>query len=105
MKNILPILLHLALLQKFLTRLRSSIRMYWVMRHIFSMRFPSFPKFVPAGCGIEHDNGVIEDEFLYGMVTNSRSVAKLLSLSDVRWDDGLFEVTLIRKPGKSDRTA
>lgn len=47
---------------------------------------------------IEHDNGVIEDEFLYGMVTNSRSVAKLLSLSDVRWDDGLFEVTLIRKP-------
>lgn len=47
---------------------------------------------------IEHDGGVIEDEFLYGMVTNSKSVAKLLSLSEVRWDDGLFEVTLIRKP-------
>ncbi len=47
---------------------------------------------------IVYDGGVIEDEFLYGMVTNSTSVAKLLSLSDVQWDDGLFEVTLIRKP-------
>ena len=49
--------------------------------------------------GAEHyDGGVIEDEFLYGMVTNSSSVAKFLALSDVRWDDGLFEVTLIHKP-------
>lgn len=47
---------------------------------------------------IEYDDVVIEDEFLYGMVTNSSSVAKLLFLSDVEWDDGLFEVTLIRKP-------
>ena len=47
---------------------------------------------------IEYDGGVIEDEFLYGIVTNSSSVAKFLALSDVRWDDGLFEVTLIHKP-------
>lgn len=47
---------------------------------------------------IEYDGGVIEDEFLYGMVTNSSSVARFLSLSAVKWDDGLFEVTLIRKP-------
>lgn len=47
---------------------------------------------------IEYDGGVIEDEFLYGMVTNSSSVARFLSLSDVRWDDGRFEVTLIHKP-------
>ncbi len=47
---------------------------------------------------IESENQVIEDEFLYGMVTNSSSVAKLLSLSNVEWDDGLFEVTLIHKP-------
>ena len=47
---------------------------------------------------IEHDGGVMEDEFLYGMVTNSSSVARFLSLSEVQWDDGLFEVTLIRKP-------
>ncbi len=47
---------------------------------------------------IEFDDKVIEDDFLYGMVTNSSSVAKLLSLPDVQRDDGLFEVTLIRKP-------
>ena len=47
---------------------------------------------------IEYNDKIIEDEFLYGMVTNSSSVAKLLSLPDVQWDDGLFEVTLIRKP-------
>ncbi|MBQ8724700.1 MAG: YegS/Rv2252/BmrU family lipid kinase [Oscillospiraceae bacterium] len=47
---------------------------------------------------IEHDGQVIEDDFLYGMVTNSTSVAKLLSLPDMEKDDGLFEVTLIRKP-------
>lgn len=47
---------------------------------------------------IEYDGRVIEDEFIYGMVTNSTSVAKLLSMPDMEKDDGLFEVTLIRKP-------
>lgn len=47
---------------------------------------------------IEYDGKVIEDEFIYGMVTNSTSVAKLLSMPDMVKDDGLFEVTLIRKP-------
>lgn len=47
---------------------------------------------------IEYDNIVLEDNYLYGMITNSTSVANLLSLSDVEWDDGLFEVTLIKKP-------
>lgn len=47
---------------------------------------------------IEYDGKTLENDYLYGMVTNATSVAKLLSLSDVEWDDGLFEVTLIRKP-------
>ena len=47
---------------------------------------------------IEYDGTILENDYLYGMVTNATSVAKLLSLSDVEWDDGLFEVTLIRKP-------
>ncbi len=47
---------------------------------------------------IEYDNHKIEDEFIYGMITNSTSVAKLLSMPDMKKDDGLFEVTLIRKP-------
>lgn len=41
-----------------------------------------------------------EDEFIYGMVTNSISVGgfKHLAGRHVKLDDGLFEVTLIKKP-------
>ena len=43
---------------------------------------------------------VIEGEFLYGMVTNSHSVGGFRGITgqNVALDDGLFEVTLIRKP-------
>ena len=44
---------------------------------------------------IEYDGKTLENNYLYGMVTNATSVAKLLSLSDVEWDDGLFEVSII----------
>lgn len=49
---------------------------------------------------ITHDEGTLEGEFFYGMVTNSRSVGGIRSMlgKDVVFDDGLFEVTLIRKP-------
>lgn len=47
---------------------------------------------------IEYNGNVIEDDFIYGMVTNSGSVAGLLSMKDFQLDDGLFEVTLIKKP-------
>lgn len=47
---------------------------------------------------IEYNDTVIEDDFCFGMVTNSASVAGLLSISDFLLDDGLFEVTLIKKP-------
>lgn len=43
---------------------------------------------------------VIEGEFLYGMVTNSHSVGGFRGITgqNVSLNDGLFEVTLIRKP-------
>lgn len=43
---------------------------------------------------------MIEGEFLYGMVTNSHSVGGFRGITgqNVALDDGLFEVTLIRKP-------
>ena len=47
---------------------------------------------------IEYDGNIIEDEFIFGMVTNSASVAGLLSMNDFLLDDGMFEVTLIKKP-------
>lgn len=49
---------------------------------------------------ITADERVIEDEFMIGMITNSRSVAGFRSImnKDVKFDDGEFEVTLIKKP-------
>jgi YegS/Rv2252/BmrU family lipid kinase len=47
---------------------------------------------------VEYGDTVIEDEFIFGMVTNSSSVAGLLSLSGFLLDDGQFEVTLIKTP-------
>lgn len=47
---------------------------------------------------IEYDDILIEDDFLFGMVTNSASVAGMLSINDFMLDDGVFEVVLIKKP-------
>lgn len=47
-----------------------------------------------------HDGEAIEDEFMYGMVTNSKSVGGFRSIigRNVIFDDGEFEVTLIKIP-------
>lgn len=49
---------------------------------------------------VEYEDQVIEDEFIYGMITNSNSVGgfKNMTGKNVLLDDGVFEVTLIRKP-------
>lgn len=49
---------------------------------------------------VEYEGQVFQDEFIYGMVTNSISVGgfKGMTGSDVKLDDGVFEVTLIKKP-------
>jgi diacylglycerol kinase family enzyme len=49
---------------------------------------------------VEYDGKIFQDEFIYGMITNSVSVGgfKGMTGNHVRLDDGLFEVTLIRKP-------
>ena len=49
---------------------------------------------------VEINNQVIEDEFIYGMVSNSTFVGgiKNMALKDTRLDDGLFEVNLIKYP-------
>ena len=49
---------------------------------------------------IEANGEVIQDRFIYGMVTNSLSVGgfKGITGKDVELDDGEFEVTLIKSP-------
>lgn len=49
---------------------------------------------------IEYDGGILEDDFIFGAVANSRSIAGVLRLDElgVSLSDGLFEVLLIRTP-------
>ena len=49
---------------------------------------------------VEHDGEAIEGEFIFGMVTNSRSVGGFSNMvgKNIVFDDGLFEVTLIKTP-------
>lgn len=49
---------------------------------------------------VDADDMSISDEFVYGMITNAKSVGGFEGIAgrDVNFDDGLFEVTLIRMP-------
>lgn len=49
---------------------------------------------------VEYEGGCIEDEFIYGMITNSLSVGGIKGMTgeNVALNDGLFEVMLVRKP-------
>lgn len=50
---------------------------------------------------ITYDDNVISDNFLVGMITNSDSVGGIKGITgpDVKLDDGLFEVLLVKSPG------
>lgn len=60
----------------------------------------SLPTITPHRMTVEFDNEVITDSFAYGMVTNSVSVGGFKSISgkEMEFDDGLFEVLLVRMP-------
>lgn len=49
---------------------------------------------------VDANGRTFEGEYIYGMVTNARSVGGFKNLpgKDVHLDDGLFEVTLIKRP-------
>lgn len=60
----------------------------------------SLPEITSYYMRVEYDGVVIEDEFIYGMITNSNSVGgfKNMTGKNILLDDGKFEVTLIRCP-------
>lgn len=60
----------------------------------------SLPSIKSYRIRFEYDGNIIEDDFIYGMVSNSNSVGgfKGLISGDVILDDGLYEVTLVKKP-------
>ena len=49
---------------------------------------------------VEYEDVMLEGEFIYGMVSNSISVGgfKQIAGKNVLLDDGVFEVTLIKRP-------
>ena len=53
----------------------------------------------PTKMRIEYDGGVIEDEFMFGAISNSLSVGGFFKLpkDKVKFNDGQFEVLLVRK--------
>jgi len=58
------------------------------------------PAIKPRYVTIEYDDKVIEGEFIFGSVTNTTSVAKLIKLDQKRIDlaDGKFEIILVKQP-------
>ncbi|WP_167956624.1 diacylglycerol/lipid kinase family protein [Anaerosporobacter faecicola] len=60
----------------------------------------SLPSVTSYHVTVSFDDQVIEDDFIYGMVTNANSVGgfKGITGKDVGLDDGKFEVTLIKNP-------
>lgn len=60
----------------------------------------SLPTITPYHLKVEYDGKVIEDDFYFGMVSNAMSIGgmKPPNLQQVVLDDGLFEVSLVKKP-------
>lgn len=59
------------------------------------------PNLTHRRCRIEYDGGVLEDDFIFCAVSNSRSIAGLIHLDEsvgMSLSDGVFEMFLIKTP-------
>lgn len=58
------------------------------------------PKYTGYDMTVEHDGEVIKGSFILGLISNTRSVGGMRNLikNGVCFDDGLFEVTLVKTP-------
>lgn len=58
------------------------------------------PKISPYTATVEYDDGTITDDWLFGSVSNTKSVGGIVKLNkpDIGLNDGIFEVTLVRNP-------
>ncbi len=58
--------------------------------------FPMLFGFKPTHMKIEYDGGVIEDDFYFGAISNTVSVAGVFKYDDIKLNDGYFELLLVR---------
>lgn len=57
---------------------------------------PMLAGFRPTYMKIEYDGGVIEDNFYFGAISNTTSVAGVFKYDDIKLNDGYFELLLVR---------
>jgi len=64
----------------------------------------SLPKIEPIHVKVEYDGGVIEEDLLYGSLSNSTSVAGMIHFSEnmVSLGDGISELVLVKNPVSID---
>ncbi len=67
------------------------------MIHGFIIRlFPMLASFKPTYMKIEYDGGVVEDNVYYCAISNTTSVAGLAKYDDVKLNDGVFELLIVK---------
>lgn len=57
---------------------------------------PMITGFRPTYMKIEYDGGVVEDNFYFGAISNTTSVAGVFKYNDIKLNDGYFELLLVR---------
>ena len=57
---------------------------------------PMLTGFKPTRMKIEYDGGVVEDDFYFGAVSNTTSVAGIFKYDNIKLNDGYFELLLVR---------
>ncbi len=67
----------------------------------------SFAKAKTYHLQLEHDGEMLEGDFIFGMVSNSKRIGgfELPIIKNVLYDDGEMEVTLVRKPKNPSDTS
>lgn len=65
---------------------------------------PMIKNMKPAHMRIEYDGGVIEDNFYFGAIGNTNEISGLFKLEkyDIKMNDGLFELLLLRGSSPKD---
>ena len=65
---------------------------------------PMIKNMKPAHMRIEYDGGVIDDKFYFGAIANTNEISGLFKLekNNIRMNDGLFELLLVRGSGPRD---
>lgn len=57
---------------------------------------PMLTSFKPTHMKIEYDGGVIEDNVYFGAISNTTSVAGVFKYTDIKLNDGYFELLLVK---------